>query len=46
MAVEFNPIENNTWSSLVKTLPIDCQRRCLVIPHVKGLIVRGYFLAQ
>ena len=46
MAILTNPFKNDAWSSFVQTSPVDCCRGCLGTPHVKGLIARGYFVAQ
>ena len=38
MAVAFDPVKNNAWSSLVKNIPVDCRRGCMGTTHIKGLI--------
>ena len=37
MAVVSDPSKNNTWLSLVKTLPVDCHRGCLGAPPMSSV---------
>ena len=38
MTIAFAPSGNDAWSTLIKTLAVDCLRlrRCWSIPHTKG----------
>ena len=41
-----DPIGNNTWSLVIKTMTIDCIRESLGTISGKGSIQRGDFVAQ